>query len=102
MIAVRAEVLLVQKRIPYQVNRGTGYSNPDHRWRWGCPVCPFSCEDRDRDTCQQEADAHDCGSGWSPIPIAGPFAELVERVTPTAEDRERWEAQRKARRGVKR
>ena len=77
----------------YQVNRGSGYSNPDYRWRWGCNVCRFTCENSDKAVCQAEADAHNCGSGWCAIPMTPVRVALLGRPhlpEPTPEDRERW------------
>lgn len=83
---------------PFLVNRGSGYSNPDMRWRWGCSVCPFTCEDRNKDVCQAEADAHKCDYGWCAIPMTeerlmlaaiSPFK--LPDMTPTKQDRVRWE-----------
>lgn len=91
---------LEARRIPYLVNRGSGYANPDYRWRWGCPVCEFECEDSSRAKCQQQADAHRCGGGWCAIPATHPSqpSTLASRFEVTAEDRDRWNRRREWRR----
>lgn len=114
----------IEKRIPFMVNRGSGYSNPDYRWRWCCPVCTFTCEGKEQADVQREADAHKCGAGWCAVPITAERAALLgarmfeerpgaERVVsidgtprrltgllPTKADRERWnELRERNRRG---
>jgi len=87
----------------WPVNRGSGYSNPDMRWRWCCPVCPFTCENRVKETCQLLADGHaaHCGAGWCPVPMTFDrmmFTVLPRIPEPTREDRERWNRLREANR----
>lgn len=89
--------------IPYPVNRGSGYSNPDMRWRWSCSVCGFSCEDRSKDDCQRFVDEHvaRCDAGWCPIPMTVDrmmFSVLPRVPEPTKEDRARWQRLREANR----
>ena len=87
--------------IPYPVNRGSGYSNPDMRWRWSCAVCGFTCEDRQKEDCQRFIDEHvaHCTAGWCPIPMTVDrmmFSVLPHVAEPTNEDRERWNRLREA------
>lgn len=88
-----ATVGQLDARGPFRVNRGSGYSNPDIRWRWCCNVCTFACEDRSKDECQLMADAHVCGAGWCAIPMTPERVALLGRPhlpEPTKEDRKRW------------
>lgn len=60
MAAAHALVPVPRVKHPYLVNRGTGWSNPDWRWRWGCPCCPYVREDRSRPQLLAEIDRHRC------------------------------------------
>lgn len=97
-----SEVTLGERRVPYVVNRGSGYSNPDYRWRWDCPMCEFTCEARDKKEAQRQADAHHCGVAWCPVPMTPARAGLLgvgrELLEPSAEDREAWAKLREANR----
>jgi len=58
--AAYALVSVPRLKVPYRVNRGSGWSNPDWRWRWGCPVCPYVRERTDRQALMVEIDLHRC------------------------------------------
>jgi len=57
-------------KIPYLVNRGSGWSNPDWRWRWGCPVCRYTAEERSKPALMVRIDLHRCRAreslNWHP------------------------------------
>lgn len=94
-------VTQIEKRIPYRINRGNN-SNPDVRWRWGCPVCTFTCEAKEKEGCQGEADAHKCLAAWCAVPMTAERVTLLGRphlAEPSKEDRERWNRLRERNRG---
>lgn len=97
-----SEVTLGERRTPYVVNRGSGYSNPDYRWRWSCSMCVQTFEERDPKEVQRLVDSHHCGVSWCAVPMTAERSGLLgvgrDLLDPAPEDRERWQKLREAKR----
>ena len=48
-VAAFERVSVPAVKVPYRLNFGTGWSNPDWRWRWACPRCPYVKTDVSRE-----------------------------------------------------
>ncbi len=60
MRAAWERVPVPRVKMPYRINRGSGWSNPDWRWRWECPCCTYKREDTDLAALMGVIDLHRC------------------------------------------
>lgn len=60
MRAAWERVPVPRVKLPYLLNVGSGWSNPDWIWEWRCPCCPYRRRNRDKGKLEAEIRLHRC------------------------------------------
>lgn len=70
MLAAFERVPVPRKKLPYLLNVGSGWSNPDWIWEWRCPCCKYRRRNRDKAALEAEIQHHRCkpreSANWHP------------------------------------
>lgn len=70
MAAAHALVVVPRVKLPYLLNVGSGWSNPDWIWEWRCPLCAYRRQDRSKAQLEVEISRHRCRAreslNWHP------------------------------------